>query len=446
MAEQFGRDTFEVFRVLPWEIDGARLHLHFGFDRDHRFTETVTFPTPLASSEYVTVERLAPLIDLLALAAGTSYFKAAAPRRIRVETGRPISQATVSAVHALYDDGLRELAFNNGLPIPLETELVAEIGTVTMPAATSGRPLIPCGGGRDSSLLTSVLVADNPYLLSIKPNSYVDRLGEHFGLQVVQARRSIDRHLLDLNSDGAAMNGHIPVTAIYSLVSCVAAALLGCADVVMANERSASVASRTMSNGATVNHQYSKSVQFEALLQAALAGGPRWYSALRPWSELAIARGVTRHGELVPLIMSCNRAFNEYNTKSNGWCLQCDKCRFVFLTLAPFTSPAQLTAAFGADLLADETPSNVEGFAALCRPERPFDCVGEELEGRAALTLLQVSESWNHHAVVTRLGDMFAPASASEIDELLRPDGHHHVPANVFEALDKVLTSAGAQS
>jgi UDP-N-acetyl-alpha-D-muramoyl-L-alanyl-L-glutamate epimerase len=434
MVKRFTRDSFELFRVLPWEVDGDRIHLHYAFDHVHQFTETVAFPVDVGD-----IDRLAPLIDLLALAAGTSYFKAAAPRRIRVELGRPISNATVDVVHALYDDGLREFAFNNDLAIALETELVAEIGPVMMPARATGRPLIPCGGGRDSSLLTSVLVEQNPYLLSIKPNRYVDRLGEHFGLEVGQARRSIDRHLLDLNADGSAMNGHIPVTAIYSVISCVTAALVGCGDVVMANERSASTPSRVMPNGATVNHQYSKSVQFEGLLRAALEGGPSWYSALRPWSELAIARAVARRGDLVPLIMSCNRAFNEYNTKSNGWCLDCDKCRFVFLTLAPFTQPADLAAVFGGDLLALATPNNVDGFAALCRPERPFDCVGEELEARAAVTLLARSTGWADHEVVRYLAAHFAPATDAEIADMLRPDGEHHVPAAELAQLEAVL-------
>jgi UDP-N-acetyl-alpha-D-muramoyl-L-alanyl-L-glutamate epimerase len=434
MVERFTRDSFETFRVLPWDVDGGQLRLHYGLDSAHRFTETVTFPGDL-----VDVERLAPLIDLLALAAGTSYFKAAAPRRLRVEVGRPISAATVDVVHALYDDGLREFAFNNELTIPLATELVGEIGPVTMPTPATGRPLIPCGGGRDSSLLTSVLVDQNPYLLSIKPNRYVDRLGAHFGLEVGQARRSIDPHLLGLNADGSAMNGHIPVTAIYSLISCVTAALVGCGDVVMANERSASVPSRVMPDGSTVNHQYSKSVHFEGLLRAALDGGPSWYSALRPWSELAIARAVVRRDDLVPLIMSCNRAFNEYNTKSNGWCLDCDKCRFVYLTLAPFTEPAELAAAFGADLLAGDASQNVEGFAALCRPERPFDCVGEELEARAAVTLLNRSPSWRDHEVVRYLATNFEPATDDEIADMLRPAGAHHVPGDDYALLEAVL-------
>ena len=430
MPTRYTRDTFDSFRVLPWEIDGATVRLHYALDDALHFTETLTLPV-----EVHDIDAVRGIVDLLAVAAGTSYFKVAAPQRALVDCG-PLSSAGRAVARALYDDGLREFATVNGLDVPLVTDLHAPEGTPVFPLPASDRPLVPCGGGRDSTLLASVLADRSPYLVSIKANPYVDRLGAMWGLEVGRVQRTIDRQLVELNA-GPAMNGHVPVTAINGLISVLTAAATGCGAVAMANERSASVPSRILADGTPVNHQYSKSVEFEGLLRAALGDGVNWFSALRPWSELAIARAVA-HRHLVPHIMSCNRAFTVHRTASTGWCRECDKCRFVFLTLAPFCPRDELVAAFGGDLLADGSPANIDGFDELCQEQRPFDCVGEADEARAAVTLL-ADGVWSRHPVVHTLLTRYGRLPEARVHELLEPAGDHHVPAAYLDLLTPVL-------
>src|SRR5690606_16672904 len=142
-------------------------------------------------------------------------------------------------------------------------------------------------------------------------------------------------------------------TAINSLISVVVALATGCGSVVMANERSASQATRVVA-GVAINHQYSKSLAFERLLRAALAPtGISYFSALRPWGELPIARAFARAPRAVhAAFMSCNRAFvRDPARRSAGWCGDCPKCRSVYLSLAPFMAPGDLATIFGRDLL-----------------------------------------------------------------------------------------------
>src|ERR671911_441635 len=69
----------------------------------------------------------------------------------RLVFDRPVATELIEVTRRAYDDGLRELAVVNRLPVPLETEIDAEVidrgedGGV--PEASCSRPLLPIGGG-----------------------------------------------------------------------------------------------------------------------------------------------------------------------------------------------------------------------------------------------------------------------------------------------------------
>ena len=114
--------------------------------------------------------------------------------------------------------------------------------------------------------------------------------------------------------------------------------LHGLGPVVMSNERSASDPNLIW-NGHEINHQWSKGVEAEGLLRAALTAHAGltepYFSLLRSLSELHIARlfaGITAYDDVVT---SCNDAFKLHDPSAR-WCGDCPKCRFVFLAMAPF--------------------------------------------------------------------------------------------------------------
>ena len=127
------------------------------------------------------------------------------------------------------------------------------------------------------------------------------------------------------------------------------AVLDGRGAVVMSNEWSAS-SGNLERDGRTVNHQYSKSLEFETAFRSILTvgGGPEYFSLLRPWSELWIARRfATDSAAYLPLFRSCNRAFHvDPRIRWKTWCGQCDKCAFIDLILAPFVPAPELAAVF----------------------------------------------------------------------------------------------------
>jgi hypothetical protein len=236
-----------------------------------------------------------------------------------------------------------------------------------------------------------------------------------------------------LNARGA-LNGHVPVTAIVSLLALATAVLHGHERVVMANERSASQASVHW-RGIDVNHQWSKSYAFEQGLRAALGAevvrGVDYFSVLRPASELTIARAFARMPAYHDAFTSCNSVFRLTGEAGGGWCCDCPKCRFVFLALAPFMRPAQLVGIFGLDLL--EQSDQIPGFMALCgfQADKPFECVGEREESVAAFRLLCESPEWRDHAVVRHARETMLsvlPSDVARPEQILELSTQHNVP------------------
>ena len=266
---------------------------------------------------------------------------------------------------------------------------------------TSGglRALVPFGGGIDSIVSVEHVRqrADVALFVVSRPGDRfeaIDRPAAVSGLPVVRAGREIDQQLMR-SAELGFLNGHVPVTGILSAIA-VLAAVLGERDaVVMSNEWSASVPTLEH-DGRPVNHQYSKSASFEAAFRAVLAadpaGLPDYFSMLRDRTELWIAEvfaGLERyHGSF----RSCNRAFHlDKSLRLGHWCGQCDKCCFIDLILAPFMSAEALRAVFAADGGGSEPlakPELAPKFRALLGAgTKPFECVGEVSECRAAVLL-----------------------------------------------------------
>jgi len=251
--------------------------------------------------------------------------------------------------------------------------------------------------------------------------------------------------LFDYNRMGA-WNGHIPVTAINSAILACAAILYGFDAIAFANERSASAATLEY-EGQSVNHQWSKGWAFErmfaAYLRTHVAADLDFFSLLRPFSELAVTRAFAKTGAAYfDVFSSCNRNFRILGPKpSDRWCGHCPKCHFVFLALAPFLPKPRLLSIFGGNLLDDE--SQAPGFDALIeyRDHKPFECVGEAAEARAAFAALAARPEWREDALVARFREEVVPqlgAASLAVESWLAPSDEHGVPARLAGALDAI--------
>ena len=428
----FDPTAFETFVFLDRELhEDGLVTLRYALDDELSFTEQLRLPVPhpLGGEERHHAESL---LALLHWVAGVSYFKLAAPPLVAFEGESPPG-AVAALLEALYSEGLGEFAYTNRLehlPRPRFSVAGDELAGASDPGAGSDAPgradaraassaqtgppnplpervLVPVGGGKDSAVAIEIVRRSGlpSTLFSIGDAPPIARTVTAAGLPWLRARRELDPQLGRLNASGA-LNGHVPVTAIVTAAALLCACLNGYDTVAMANERSASVGNLSW-DGVEVNHQFSKSLRVERLLDDALhelRSPVGAFSVLRPASELAIARAFARLDAYHQAFTSCNTIFRlDPELRGTSWCCECPKCRFVFLALAPFTSPQQLTGIFGRDLLDEE--HQFEGFALLCAAggHKPFECVGEEQESLAAIRLLAREERWRGHAVLERL-------------------------------------------
>ncbi|MGS2615415.1 hypothetical protein ACVCAH_12950 [Micromonospora sp. LZ34] len=412
-----------------------------GPDAELRFTEVVTFPLPAEPPSDATVAALGRVLELLHLTAGVSYYKAAAPGRLVAPA--PLGPAAAALVTGLYTKGLAEYAYRNKLPHVLQLTPEIPSGSV-QPASpldnSDRRPLSAVGGGKDSIVSLEALrrAGLDPVPFSVNPNHVIVSVNEASGLAPLAARRRIDPRLFELNAAGA-LNGHIPVTAINSLIAVATAVLHGLGPVVMSNERSASDPNLVW-NGHEINHQWSKGVEAEGLMRAALtehAGlAEPYFSLLRSLSELHIARLFAEIDRYDDVVTSCNAAFKLHDP-SERWCRNCPKCRFVFLAMAPFMSRERITHIFGGDLLAD--PDQIPGYRELLGVDghKPFECVGEVEESVVALSLLAEQDQWRDAPVVRALVDAVPDTawSAAATSDVFTPGGPNHVPPTYAKTL-----------
>jgi len=399
-----------------------------------RFTETVTFPMPSSSYDASVFDRV---LDLLYVAISTSYYKLAAPRKVVLDPLK-LADKALPWVTALFREGLGEFAYQNDLPYVLDVDLVPGSFPPPSPVASLGvQPLVPVGGGKDSIVTVEALKSRSPVLFAVNPNAIITSVMAVSDLPILTAKRVLDPQIRELNAAGG-LNGHIPVTAINSLIAVATSFLHGLGPVVMSNESSASVPNLTW-HGHDINHQWSKGLPAEVLLRDALeahAGlSDAYFSLLRGLSELHIASLFARHTAYDHVVTSCNAAFKQRDASAR-WCGHCPKCRFVFLAMAPFTGKPRLLDIFDTDLFEDE--SQLPGYRELMglKDHKPFECVGEIEESQVALRLLTEHPDWSSSmAVRTLAAEVPALPSDDEVAHTFRGDGPNVVPAEYGDVL-----------
>ena len=438
------------FTYKGFDLDPSRGLLTCRYEAGGRdFAERVGFG-PGGRWDAPGVRAAARLVFLLA---GVSYYKTTAAPVVDLG-GTAVTSAERDFLRSFYLDGLAEFAFRNGLDLsgleivgPVSDEPARAAG----PAASgAGRPLVPFGGGIDS-IVTVEMVRDRAdaalFIMGRRGDRFaaIEAPAAVTGLPVVRAAREIDPLLLRSRELGF-LNGHVPITGILSAIALMAAVLDGRDAVIMSNEWSAS-APTLEANGKPVNHQYSKSAAFESgfrdVVAAALGGSVGYFSALRPFSELWVARRFAALEPYHPVFRSCNRAFQIDKAKRlDHWCGRCDKCCFIDLILAPFLSPDQLGQVFGGrEPLTD--PDHPDGSLAgrfrtllgTSAGARPFECVGDIDECRAALLLAAARPDRAGPGLLQTLaGELAGYPAPPDPAVLLAPIGAHFIPESYAPA------------
>ncbi len=257
------------------------------------------------------------------------------------------------------------------------------------------RTLIPLGGGKDSivtlELLKNAKQTVRPFVLNPrKEQEAILKIEKEKNPIIVE--RTIDPKLLELNRRGY-LNGHTPFSAYLAFLTALCAALFDYKYIAVSNERSSNEGN-VKYLGRVINHQYSKSFDFEKKFRRYskkfLVDDLEYFSFLRPLYEIQIAKLFSRFQKYLATFLSCNEAHKTYSgtRKPTGkWCGKCPKCLFVFATLYPFVEEKTLLGIFQKNLFEDKTLIPLMEKLAGERGFKPFECVGTKKESLAAFYL-----------------------------------------------------------
>jgi hypothetical protein len=434
--------VFEDYRYDPAE---SSLSLCYGYPGGPRFEEQLIFdfvPRQLSPAAGEVLDRIFRLILLLS---GVSYYKAFIPKVLTCRAFE-LDERTAEFLQKFYEKGLAEFAFRNGVSLRGHLRFQSSSAPAPTPITVDlpRRTCVPVGGGKDSIVTIECLRqgGEPPMLFSLGDAEPIAACIAAAKLPFMRVYRRLDAGLLQLNEAGA-LNGHVPITGILSAIALAGAVMSGCNALAMSNEHSASAPNLSLDSG-EINHQYSKSFEYERdfaqYVEDFISPSIRYFSLLRPLSEIEIARRFAKYREYFGVFRSCNTAFRQAReARGRHWCCNCPKCRFVFLALSPFVAKPDLIEIFGCNLLDDEIQR--DGFAELCglRAIKPFECVGETHESASVMSYLADHPGWRDDRVVRRLNEEFpslrhrGPAEFRALFEVRHP---HRVPAPYLAMLD----------
>ncbi|MBQ7136421.1 MAG: hypothetical protein IJO43_00390 [Bacilli bacterium] len=325
-----------------------------------------------------------------------NYYKLSCPKTITIEAGY-IDDYQINFFKKLIYNGLGEYFYRNKINLSYEEFIDFKINSnkqfnFNLEEQFSGN-LILVGGGKDSIVSLELLKEEHEQnkCFLFERNIYPKNMPSYNSIytanytddDIVIFDAEIDSLLLELNKKGF-LNGHVPVSSLLAFSSFIMAYLNNKKYIVTSNEASSNEGNV---NGTTVNHQYSKSIEFEndfrEYTNKYFTKEIEYYSLLRPLLEIQIAKIFAKHEKYHNIFRSCNLSSKNSNT---NWCSDCPKCLFVFTILSPFIELDKLTQIFQKNMLDDN--NMLEEFKELLgySSNKPFECVGTYEEVRYACT------------------------------------------------------------
>ena len=442
--------SYASFLIKDLEIfeDTGKVFLKYGFENGPDFVEEIDFGISFSGLTQPRRDALDKVLHLLRIAAGISYYKAFVPDDISYPA---ITSRQAGFFSDFYFQGLGEFAARNNLNLAALKRSVRFEGSKENTNPTNlglkDRALVLVGGGKDSLVSIEALKSSGKEmtLFAVNPSKPIRACIEKSGLNAITVKRTLDPKLFELNEQGA-LNGHVPITGIISLIALASAIIHDYDAVVLSNERSANEET-TFYQDVAVNHQFSKSFDFEKNLSDLITGeistDLKYFSFLRPLSELSIAKAFSKCDRYDDIFTSCNATHRIKNPQEQNWCGMCPKCRFTFLMLAPFMQQDRLVSIFGQNIL--DSIDHFEAYKEICglTGQKPWECVGEREEAAAAFYNLSKKPEWQDCQVVAQMTPLLKN-QYTNLDkawqDFLTPASEHNIPADYLEKLNGYIS------
>ncbi len=431
MSEKHPKATVFEFTSYALESDAGRIlfayKTEFEAGNPLIFNEVISFPKSF-KLQHIPKELLEKLLQSLHLALGISYYKFYYATEFRLPY--QLSEREAAFWNTVYKKGLGEFLYRNNLDVAALPAFTGNpaIKNISYNLPRSGKSLVGIGGGKDSIVSLELLKeqgfdVDAFHVETGRPSALIDNVIKTAKAKEVKIQRFMDSKVHDQHQ----YNGHIPISAIYAFLGIFSAIVGGYSYVVVSNEYSSNFGN-TNYQGLEINHQWSKSFEFETLFQDyvrhVISPDVVYFSLLRSFYEIRIVKLFSKLGKkYFRLFSSCNRNFAAKDGNKEGvlWCGRCAKCVFAFTLLSAFVPKKELVVIFGQNLYAQEDLlplfKDILGFGDM----KPFDCVGTFVEAQTALHMAR--KNFAGDFIVRQLGE-----EAKEYKEVFQTYPENAVP------------------
>ena len=389
------RNQYPTFCYESFEYDitpeGMKITFLFTIGDSITFVPTINIPqrefykwNSIGKEQYDFLVFNIGMIELI------SYWKCTCSPVIEVKPFA-LNEEQIRFWKKLYYNGLSEFFYINGINASYDDFVdIKTLSDTTLSKthfATADSYIVPIGGGKDSVVTLELLLQSGKDIcpMIINPRGATLECAKIGGFDrngFIEVKRTIAPRLLELNAQGF-LNGHTPFSAMLAFHSLLVAAITGRKHIALSNESSANESTIV---GTNVNHQYSKSLEFEndfrEYVSDYITDDINYFSFLRPLSELQIAMFFAKNDKYFGVFKSCN-----VGSKTDVWCGNCPKCLFAYIILSPFIEPRVLNAIFGKSMLDDTSLQLYFDQLIGRKATKPFECVGTIDEVNTALNM-----------------------------------------------------------
>lgn len=443
-----------IFEFTSYKFEPEKKRASFSYKTEFEEGESLIFSETIVLPEKIDLNNIPEgliekLLQSLHLILGISYYKYYCATRVQVPY--ILSKNEANFWNIIYQDGLGEFYFRNKLDPKKSPKFSYDKNKKdeVFSLENNNKCLVALSGGKDSIVAAELLKEQGIDITTIftetnVKSDLVDSVAEKVGSDFSKIQRFLDWQVFQKHK----YDGHIPISAIYAFLGIFYAVLYRYSYFVVANEYSSNFGNIKY-KGKLINHQWSKSSEFENLftdyVKSFISPNVKYFSLLRPFYEIRIAELFTNYKKYFSVFSSCNKNFKlvkePFDSTQGGenglWCGQCPKCVFTFTMLSAFLTKEELVGIFKKNLYQDESLlflfKDVLGLGKM----KPFDCVGTFEESKAAF-ILSAPKFKNDFIIKNLLSK--TKIKKETIKELFKTQNSPNIPKQfIFSGMKNVL-------